>query len=136
MGYTRVPYRNPQKEDSMSNEHYIPTSAEMLASLVTGNASMVDHQATVQRSHRFPSYLFNQIENMSRAADVPVSVIINQLIGCGLEAVKKELPEKIIRQLNTLTQKQAERPTKSVRTEVIGKNLRTQSKPKARKPKP
>jgi hypothetical protein len=128
--------KKPKKEDCMSDEHYTPTSAEMLASLVTGNASMIDHQATVQRSHRFPLYLFIQIENMSRAADVPVSVIINQLIECGLEAVRKELPEEIVSQLNTLSKKQEERPTKSVRTEVIGKNLRTQSKPKARKPKP
>ena len=119
----------------MSNEHYIPTSTEMLASLLTGNVAMSDSQATIQRSHRFPLFLFIQIENMSRVADVPVSVIINQLIECGLDTVRNELPEEIIQQVYKVTKKQMDRPSKTIKTEIKGKNFHTQSKPKAKNPK-
>jgi len=117
----------------MSDDYNEPTKAEMLAALVSGNASISSSGATIQRSHRFPLYLFIQIENMSRAAEVPVSVIINQLIECGMEAVRQELPEQILEQLNNVSKKQIERLTKSAKTEAKGKTLPTESKTKARR---
>ena len=115
----------------MTEQDYEPTKAEMLAALVSGNVNMSGADATIQRSHRFPVHLFIQIENMSRAAEVPVSVIINQLLECGLEAVRQELPEQILRQLNIVSKEQMERPTKSVKVEVKGRNLSRESKSKA-----
>lgn len=116
----------------MTNERYVPTKAEMLAALVVGNASLTEAGATVQRSHRFPLYLFVQIENMARVAKVPVSVIINQLIECGLDAVSEELPDDVLKQLVAVEEGQLDRPTKSVKVEVKARNQTAQSKPKAK----
>lgn len=117
----------------MPDNSYEPTKAEMLAALVIGNSSMSESNTTVQRSHRFPLHLLIQIENMSRAAEVPVSVIINQLIECGLEAVRQELPEKIVAQLNIVSKEQVERPTKPMKVEVKRRNPPVQAKSKTGK---
>lgn len=96
----------------MSNdEEYVPSPAEILAGLVLGTAALTQSEATVQRSHRFPLVLFKQIENMARMGGVPVSLIINQLIECGLVAVKHELPEDKRQEVSRMSTKQFERPT-------------------------
>lgn len=98
----------------MTEERYEPTKAELLAGLVAGNANFEQHGAAVQRSHRFPMWIFSQIENMARMADTSVSVIVNQLLECGLEAVKKELPEDVARQISCMSKEQIERPVKQL----------------------
>jgi len=117
----------------MINARKEPTTAWMLARIVTGDANYSEALATVQRSHRFPLHLFVQIENLARLGKVPVSLIINQLIECGLEAVKHELPEETAGQLTIYTKDQAERPTKTERVEIKGRNLPPRKKPKAGK---
>ncbi len=117
----------------MTNEKYVPSKAQILSDLVGGYASVYETSAAVQRSHRFPSYLFTQIENLARLGKVPVSLIINQLIECGLEAVKKELPEETAKQLTFSTQAQVDRPTKNYKVDVKGRNLPPRKKPKAGK---
>jgi|CXWL01.1.fsa_nt_gi hypothetical protein len=82
----------------MSDENYQPTKAEFLAGLVTGSMSMESKMASVQRSHRFPLHIYIQIENLAQIGNVPVSVIINELLECGLEALSKELPPEVIQQ--------------------------------------
>ncbi|MBX9917994.1 MAG: hypothetical protein E6Q59_01625 [Nitrosomonas sp.] len=82
----------------MSDENYLPTKAECLAGLVTGTAKQEFKTASVQRSHRFPLHLFLQIENLARISNVSVSVIINELLECGLEALNKELPPEFLKQ--------------------------------------
>jgi hypothetical protein len=94
-----------------SEAEYRPSKAEMLASLVVGTGSQSHAMATVQRSHRFPLHLFVQIENLAKHANVPVSLIINELIDCGLDALKRELPEDVAQQVARVTQDQTERPT-------------------------
>ena len=86
----------------------------------------------MQRSHRFPVMLFTQIENMARMGSVPVSLIINQLLGCGLEAVKKELPEQVVKELSFITQEQVERPTKSSKVDIKWDKETGRAKPKSR----
>jgi hypothetical protein len=117
----------------MSNSEYVPSEAEILASIVSGHGSHSYLGGAVQRSHRFPLHLFTQIENMARVAGVPVSAIINQLIECGLEAVKPKLPENILKQLTISSTKQIKRPIKTVHVEMKAKNLATPKKPKAKK---
>jgi len=117
----------------MTNERIELTSAQMLATLVMGRADMAESMATVQRSHRFPLHIFAQIENMARIGKVPVSAIINQLIECGLEAVKKELPKNVVQQIKVMSQEQVDRPSKSVKWEV--KKDRVTTKPKAKSTK-
>jgi len=89
--------------------------------------------ATVQRSHRFPLHLFVQIENMARMGGVPVSLIINELIECCLDAVKQELPEDVAQEVARATQEQIDRPTVTEKVEV--KSGRATSKPKREKAK-
>jgi len=117
----------------MTNERYEPTKAEMLAALVTGNTEMTQKMATVQRSHRFPTHLFIQIENMARVAGVPVSVIINELIDCGLEAVRQELPEDIVGQLTCVTNDQMERLATSEKEAVKRPAPATRNKSQSKK---
>lgn len=105
----------------MTEERYEPTPAEMLASLLKRNAGLEQVTATVQRSHRFPAHTFIQIENMARMANVAVSVIINQLLECGLQAVHQELSEDEIRQIHVVSKEQTERPMKTVRVKVKSK---------------
>ena len=119
----------------MSDEYYKPSKAELLANLVTGNGSMSQAGAAVQRSHRFPLHIFIQIENMAKMAGVPVSVCINELLDCGLEAVRKKLPEEALGQLNYVEKGQFERPTKSIKVEIKGRNLSTSKTGKARSKK-
>lgn len=95
----------------MADNNFEPTKAEMLAALVTGNASQSHTMATVQRSHRFPLHLFVQMENMAKHADVPVSLVINELIECGFEALIKELPDDVRQKIFTVTKDQMERPS-------------------------
>lgn len=95
-----------------------PTSAQILASLIKGGASFSSFNATVQRSHRFPLHIFSCLENMAEMAGAPVSVIINQVLEAGIEAVTKELPAEISAELTRITQAQLDRPLKTV-TEAV-----------------
>jgi predicted DNA-binding protein len=95
----------------MTNEEGRPSKAEILASLITGNGNQSHAMATVQRSHRFPLHLFVQMENLAKHANVPVSLIINELIECGLDALKQELPEEVAQKVSRITKDQTERPT-------------------------
>lgn len=101
-----------------------PTSAQILASLIKGRANFSSFHATVQRSHRFPLHVFSYLENMAEMSGAPVSVIINQVLEAGIEAVTKELPEEINAQLKCVSQAQLDRPMKTVNESV-----------KSRKPK-
>ena len=110
-----------------------PSKAEFLASLITGNASLGQHAATIQRSHRFPAHLFWQIENMARMGGVPVSLIINQVLECGLDAVLRELPEDAAREVSKISPAQLSQP---VGSESIDIKPRTKpAKPRAAKVK-
>ncbi len=117
----------------MTNEKYEPTQAEILASIVTGRGTSGYMGAAVQRSHRFPYHLFLQIENMANAGGVPVSIIINQLIECGLEAVKGKLPDEFVKQLSHVTKEQSERPVKSISVGIKDGKLDTHKKPRPKK---
>lgn len=116
----------------MTNENPKPTKAEFLANLVTGYAGLTKSETNVQRSHRFPLHLFTQIENLAKVAGVPASVIINQLIECGLEAVRQELPDEVLKQLCNVSQDQLDLPRLSEKVEVKGRNLATRNKPKSK----
>ena len=111
----------------MTEEKYIPTKTEFLVDLLTGDASYSSAEATVQRSHRFPLGLFLQIENMARMGGVPVSLIINQLLECGLDAVLHELPEEAARQVSQVTLDQVNRPTVLERVEAKSRIARTKT---------
>ena len=112
----------------MTEERDKPSAAEMLASLVTGSGGYGSIMASVQRSHRFPLHLFTQIENLATMGGVPVSLIINQLIESGLEAVKENLPPDTVAKMTLITQKQLDRPMVTDRVEV--KKDRNATKPK------
>ncbi len=86
-----------------------PTKAEMLAGLVTRTASTKHVLATVQRSHRFPVHIFTKIENLARIGGVPVSLIINELLECGLEALDKALPKEVEEQIKMVHEDQMDR---------------------------
>lgn len=114
----------------MSSTEDRPTTAEHLAQLVTGKASLMRAEASVQRSHRFPLFLFIQIENLAKMGGVPVSLIINQLIEAGLEAVKAELPEDAVARLAFAEKEQIERKTVSTFVEVKNERKVTTRRPK------
>lgn len=82
----------------MSGDSNEPTRAQLLAGIVTKTLGMGSKMATVQRSHRFPLHIYTQIENLAQIGNVPVSVIINELLECGLEALSKELPPEIVKE--------------------------------------
>lgn len=96
----------------------LPSKAEMFARVISGHANYGMASATVQRSHRFPVFFFTQIENLARIGGVPVALVINEIIECGLEAVKKELPKEIAEEMHFVSPAQSNRLTKSVRLEV------------------
>jgi hypothetical protein len=102
----------------MSTERSEPTKAQMLAALVTGGAGMSAVHATVQRSYRIPLHVFTQIENLANVAQVPVSVIVNELLVCGLDAVGKLLPPDIVKQVGMVSKAQIAQATNTVRTEI------------------
>ncbi len=114
----------------MTGEQYIPTNTEFLVNLLTGDAQQSYVGATVQRSHRFPAHLFFQIENMARIGDVPVSLIINQIIECGLDAVMSQLPEDVANQIRQISPEQLERPMVTDRIEAKSKVAKARSKSK------
>jgi hypothetical protein len=101
----------------MENTEFHPTNAQQLAAMLrgTGKTSMVN--ATVQRSHRFPVHLFNQIENMAEMAGSPVSLIINLLLESGLESVKKELPPEKVEEITLISDEQYNRKVTSEKLE-------------------
>lgn len=114
-----------------SNHH--PSQAEFLADLVTGNAGMAQAGASVQRSHRFPLQLFVQIENLAKMGKVPVSLIINQLIECGLVALKENLPPDALAKVTRVTQEQLDQPVVADKVDVpwnleTGRGKRPRSK--------
>lgn len=105
------------------------SAAAMLASLVTGSGQSMHAEATVQRSHRFPLHLFAQMENLAHMGKVPVSLIINQLIESGLQAVKRELPADVIKKMTLITQAQLDRPLVTDKVEVKSDRRVTKLKP-------
>lgn len=102
----------------MSIKRDEPSKAHLLAALVTGNADMSAAHATVQRSYRIPLHVFAQMENLANVAQVPVSVILNELLVCGLDAVGKLLPEDIVKQVGMVSGTQIAQATNTVRTEI------------------
>lgn len=106
-----------------------PTKAEILAALVTGDASISSSMATVQRSHRFPIQTFAQIENMARMGGVPVSLIINELLRVGIEALYKELSPEVADDVSTMSKEQVERPSITEKIDAKGRNLGRKRKP-------
>jgi len=107
----------------MADENYKPSKLEMLAALVTGNASYRHIMASVQRSHRFPLHLFSQIENMAQMGGIPASVVINELLECGLEALKRELSPDELKQVTIMSNEQVRRPTVTDRVDAKGRNV-------------
>ncbi|MEI7613649.1 MAG: hypothetical protein WCK63_12115 [Betaproteobacteria bacterium] len=116
----------------MTEEQYIPSKTEFLVDLLTGDASYSSAGATVQRSHRFPMALFLQIENMARIGGVPASLVINQLLECGLEAVLKQLPEDAAKKVKLITPEQLNQPTVDEGAEAQAKITAAKSKSKLR----
>lgn len=102
----------------MTSERYEPSKADFLAELLQGSATYGASSTTVQRSHRFPMHLFIQIENMARMGNVPVSLIINQLLECGLEAVFKKLPEEQAQRVRQVSEEQLKVNTATETVEV------------------
>lgn len=70
---------------------------------------------------------------MAKLGGVPVSLIINELVECGLDAVRQELPEDVAQQVSLVTKDQTERPTVTDRIEVKGRNVGGKPKPGRRK---
>lgn len=107
-----------------------PTAAEHLANLVIGNGTSSYVGAAVQRSHRFPLQLFVQIENLAQMGNIPISMVINQLIEAGLDAVRKELPDEVLEKINHISAEQLQRKT-------VGDSGTTTKRPavKSRQPK-
>lgn len=110
----------------MSENQYKPTEADILASLIkrSGRARMIG--ASVQRSHRFPLDIICKIENMALMADTSVSLIINQLLEAGIEAVKEKLTKEEFSEINTVYPHQINRSLKQY-------NLDSESKPRTAK---
>lgn len=92
-----------------------PSEAAMLAALVTKGAEFEGAYASVQRSHRFPFDIFVQIENLAEMGSVSISLIINQLLRCGLESVKTKLPPDAVHRIQLIKQQQSERTTKPLK---------------------
>lgn len=114
----------------MTDNDFERTEAELLASIVMRTGSTRYMGAAVQRSHRFPYHLFTQIEKMAEVAGVPVSIIINQLIECGLEAVKKQLADDIVKKLTHVSKDQSQRSLKSIKIDSKRKDSSSRNKPK------
>ena len=95
----------------MKTNGFRPSKAEMLAALIEGTANQSHTLPTVQRSHRFPLHIFTQIEKLAKQGNVPASLIINELLECGLDAVKKELPSELVTQLRYLTDEDRQKKT-------------------------
>jgi predicted DNA-binding protein len=85
------------------------SEAQILASLIKRSGKSESVSATVQRSHRFPVDIFTRIENMARMAEVPVSMIINQLLEAGIEAVSKHISDTELSEINKVSQEQYNR---------------------------
>lgn len=88
---------------------YSPSKAEILAGLVTGNAAIEQYTSTIQKSHRFKFADLMFMENMAKKADCKLSVIINQVIEVGIDALSKELPEEVYRELSQIDFERLER---------------------------
>ncbi|PTQ78878.1 hypothetical protein C8R26_101194 [Nitrosomonas oligotropha] len=99
----------------MSIRDDLPNKAEFLAQLITGDAGMEGRTVSVQRSHRFPLHIYTQIENLARIGKMPASVVINELLECGLEALIKELPPEVVKQARFTKEEQINRPLVSVK---------------------
>ncbi len=108
----------------MSTQNELPNKAEFMAQLITGEAGMESRTSSVQRSHRFPLVIYTQIENLAQIAKVPISVIINQLLECGLEALTKELPPEVAKQVKIIKEEQLNRP---LITETVKAGKKTES---------
>ena len=94
----------------MTRSRKEPSKAEMFASLVTGHGESAYTMASVQRSHRFPVHVA-QIENLAKMGGVPVSMIINELLDCGLDALKAELSDEEVAKVTLLSEEQVNRAT-------------------------
>lgn len=98
----------------------VPSKAQQLAAILSGNASTAYRTATVQRSHRFPIHEFMMIENLAKIADCSVAAMINQVIAVGIESLCEHLPEEMAKGLSHVTQEQVDKVNSNV-SQKIGK---------------
>lgn len=99
-------------------DEYIPSKAEHLANVLSGNASTAFRAETVQRSHRFLLHQFVVIENMAKMADCSVAAMINQVIDVGMEAIYEHLTPELATQMYTLTQNQIDKSGLTINQKV------------------
>ena len=101
----------------------IPSKAEHLANILTGNGTTSYKAVTVQRSHRFLLHQFVVIENMAKMADCSVAAMINQIIDVGIEALNEHLTPELAREMHKVTQDKVDKLNKSSSTisQKIGK---------------
>lgn len=105
----------------MTTEKTEPTNAQILAGIIKGTAQYSTVSASIQRSHRFPLHIFSQIENLASISNTSVSLIINELLECGLEAVKQELPSDLVARVSRITQAQIDRTNTNVSGSTKGR---------------
>ena len=115
----------------MSEQGELPSKAEMFAGLITGHAKFQGNAPTIQRSHRFPVFFFTQIENLARVGGVPISLVINQLIECGLEAIKQELPAELVGEMHSVSPAAVDRLRRTQEVKIKGRNSTAQKIKKA-----
>ena len=115
----------------MSEQGELPSKAEMFAGLITGHAKFHGNAPTIQRSHRFPVFFFTQIENLARVGGVPISLVINQLIECGLEAIKQELPAELVGEMHSVSPAAVDRLRRTQEVKIKGRNSTAQKIKKA-----
>ncbi len=94
----------------MTDEYPFSSEADFLANVIKGKVNYESRTASVQRSHRFPIHIYAQMENLARISQMPVSMIINQLLECGLEALEKELPPELAGEVMRVKLEQLDRP--------------------------
>lgn len=84
---------------SDKKNEFTASPAQVLAGIVSRGVEYSGKAESVQRSHRFPLHMFTHIENMARMAGVPVSVMINELLQVGMDAVWQSLPNDVAQEL-------------------------------------
>lgn len=94
------------------------SKADVLVDILNNQGEYFLKTNSVQRSHRFPEVLFIQIENLARIGKVPVSLIINELLDCGLEVVRQKLSKEIVDQLSLKTEECIKSKTKELKLKV------------------
>lgn len=85
----------------MIEDDDFPSEAQQVAALISGSGSSKAIAVTKQISYRAPIFHLAHVDALAAQAGKSRAAMLTLLLGVGLEEVRKQLPKKVLREVES-----------------------------------